>query len=64
MATELGGEAWLGLLEEGPPEEVMVSAVWEFELTPLPRGTMEYSMRLGVPSANMLPLTCRAASQG
>ena len=64
MATELGAEAWLALLEEGPPEEDRFSAVWEFELTPLPRGTIEYSMRLGVPSANTLPLTCRAANMG
>ena len=60
-ATRLGAEAWLALLEEGPPEDVMSSTVWGLELAPLPRGTMEYSMRLGVPSASTLPLTCRAA---
>lgn len=61
MATELGAEARLALLEGGPPEDDTFDTVWGFELTPLPRGTMEYSMRLGVPSANTLPFTCRAA---
>ena len=61
MATTLGAEAWLALLEEGPPEDDTLDTVGGFQLAPLPRGTMEYSMRLGVPSASTLPLTCRAA---
>ena len=62
VATTLGAEAWLALLEEGPPKDDTFDTVGG--LTPLPRGTMEYSMRLGVPSASTLPLTCRAARRG
>ena len=63
VATTPGTGAWLALLEDGPPEDDTFDTVGGFELTPLPRGTMEYSMRLGVPSANTLPLTCRAAKE-